>query len=89
MEEIAFGVVSTAYENWSYDDSGSDLEPLVFDSPHLKNYGNHLSSSKYSGNGSFMPTNDSTDAPPVTENLADSWSDRQVVYDDTQYEMNS
>ncbi|KAK5213559.1 hypothetical protein LTR41_001138 [Exophiala xenobiotica] len=27
MEEIAFGVVSTAYENWSYDDSGSELEP--------------------------------------------------------------
>jgi hypothetical protein len=26
MEEIAFGVVSTAYENWSYDESGSDPE---------------------------------------------------------------
>lgn len=33
MEEIALDVVST--ENWSYDYSGSDLEPLyfVFDSP--------------------------------------------------------
>ncbi|KAF2690484.1 hypothetical protein K458DRAFT_289859 [Lentithecium fluviatile CBS 122367] len=30
MEEIAFGVVSTAYENWSYDESGSDPEYQSF-----------------------------------------------------------
>lgn len=25
MEEIAFGVLSTAYEQWSYDDTDSDV----------------------------------------------------------------
>lgn len=32
MEEIAFGVVSTAYEDWSYDGSGSDPDTKNGDS---------------------------------------------------------
>lgn len=44
---------------------------------------------KNSVNGSFWPPNDSTDAPPLTENSAAFPIDNsEHVYDDTQFEMN-
>lgn len=85
MEEIAFGVVSTAYENWSYDELGSDLNPLDFYTPVLTECVNNLQSSNYTGNGFSVPTNDSTHAP---ENFATPWTDLQYPQEDIQYEMN-
>ncbi|KAL9621170.1 MAG: hypothetical protein Q9160_004421 [Pyrenula sp. 1 TL-2023] len=88
MEEIAFGVVSTAYENWSYDESGSDLEPDNFYTPGAMEYDQYPSSSQVFGNGLFEPAHTDTHASPVTESFTKSWTDVQHEPNETHYEMN-
>ena len=88
MEEIAFGVVSTAYENWSYDESGSEVEPLDTRTLDCVEFDHYPSPSDSSGNGFFGPTTNSTHATPVTENFTESWGGTQYAHDDTQYELN-
>ncbi|KAK5048209.1 hypothetical protein LTR84_005879 [Exophiala bonariae] len=66
MEEIAFGVVSTEHETWSYDESGSDEGPLKSGEHQFSREGNQ-SYLMHPGNNISGPRDDHPYAPPSAE----------------------